>query len=420
MNVLMILTDQQRHDAVGYRDPSIKTPNLDNLAKQSVDCKATYAQSPQCQPSRASLFTGRYPTAHKVWWNSIQLPNSEKTIANYLREFGFHTCYIGKLHFSERRNETKLAIHFGFDTTFLTHDWHRLCIKNQQVDVVSEYYNILRTPKWYGRLQNKKWQHDEIVTDKALDFLRKRPYPYFLVVSYNAPHPPYAAPPPYTHTYDPDAYSGPENSQTYEGAQLSVDDWKCIKSQYYGSISWIDENIGRLLSAVDLDDTIVVYTSDHGDILGEHGFFSKGPFTYDGNTRVPLLIRIPGISPYLYDHLVQHIDVLPTILTKLGLTVPPDVQGRSLLAGLRENKIVNYFALSMIGHNPRLRMIRYKQFKYWIYGQEERCFDMEKDPQELHNITDNGVLNEMRFRLLQALIEAEDPCPQLITRPAAP
>lgn len=409
MNVVMIVTDQQRHDTI--RNSNFHTPNLTKLRKESVTCNATYAQSPQCQPSRASMFTGRYPTAHKVWWNSIQLPRTEKTIGNYLQSAGYHTGYVGKLHFSEKKDESHLATHFGFDTTFLTHDWHRFCAKNKKATVVSEYYDILRTQKWYGQLQQKEWQHDEIVAQKAIEFLNKTKSPFFLVVSYNAPHPPYAAPKPYSKTYEHVEFSGPANSQTYDGTPLTQDDWQAIKAQYYGCVSWADNNIGKIIDSVNLENTMIVFTSDHGDMLGDHGYFSKGPFAYEGNTRVPLLMHLPGVQPIIYNHVVQHIDILPTMLDYLGMEIPKAVQGKSLLAGFREKKKVNKFALSMIGHDPRLRMIRYKQYKYWMYGDEEKCFDLAADPQENTNLTDKQLLDEMRFILLQALIEAEDPLP---------
>ena len=407
MNIVMILTDQQRGDTIG----NIRTPNLNKLQRKSVACNATYTQSPQCQPSRASLFTGRYPTAHKVWWNSIQLPRSEKTLGNYLRDAGYQTGYVGKLHFSEKKNESQLAAYFGFDTTFLTHDWHKFCTRNKKDNVISEYYGILRTPKWYGQLRDKEWQHDEIVAQKAVEFIGKTKQTFFLVVSYNAPHPPYAAPKPYSKIYGQVDFPSPDNSQTYDGTPLTKDDWQAIKSQYFGCVSWVDSNIGKIIDAVDLDDTMVVFTSDHGDILGDHGYFSKGLFAYEGNTRVPLLMYLPGVEPVLYNHIVQHIDILPTVLDYLGMGIPKAIQGKSLLAGFRDNKGTNQFALSMVGYDPRLRMIRYKQYKYWIYGDEEKCFDLATDPQENTNLTDKQLLEEMRFMLLRALVEAEDPLP---------
>lgn len=411
MNVLMLLTDQHRHDAVGYYNPNIRTPNLDNLRESSTNCSVTYTQSPQCQPSRASLFTGRYPTAHRLWWNSIQLSRTEKTLANHLRAVGYHTGYVGKLHFSEKRNETELANHFGFDASFLSNDWYQLCSLHRKQHIASDYYKILLTDKWYGRLAAREWQHEDVITNKAIEFIQKTRSPYFLVVSFNGPHPPYAAPPPYTYMYDPNSFSGPVSSQTYAGVQLTVQDWQFIKSQYYGVISWIDDNIGKILKAVDLNNTVVIFTSDHGDILGDHGYFSKGPFAYEGNVRVPLLLRFPDISTRSYNFIVQHIDIIPTVLEYLGYAAPMGLQGKSVLSGIKENKQINEFALSMIGHCPRLRMIRRDNLKYWIYGDEEVCFDLHSD--EDARVVDNATIQKMRYCLLRALIAAEDPLPVL-------
>ena len=411
MNILLILTDQQRYDTIGCNNPQVRTPHLDHLQKQSVDCRVTYTQSPQCQPSRASIFTGRYPTAHKVWWNSIQLPRSEKTIANYLSEAGYLCAVFGKLHFTEKRDESALAKHFGFHTSFLTYDWIQYCNATNNKEAVKEYYGLLKTDKWYGKLPAKQWQHDEVITDRAIRFIHQQTKNFFAVVSYNSPHPPYAAPSPYCNSYNPGQFTGPANSQTYQGVELTVEDWQKIKAQYYGCISWVDENIGRLLAAIDLDDTMVIFTSDHGDILGDHGFFSKGPFAYEGNTRVPLLLHIPGVPAAEISHLVQQIDILPTIFDFLGLPCPPGVQGKSIRQCLTDDKPINKYVLSMIGYDPRLRMIRYHGLKYWIIGTEEQCFDLRADPQENHQITNQQVLQELRFILLQALIDAEDPLP---------
>jgi arylsulfatase A-like enzyme len=196
----------------------------------------------------------------------------------------------------------------------------------------------------------------------------------------------------------------------YQGQALSDDNWRELKVQYYGAVSWIDDCLGRLLAAVD-SNTVVVYTSDHGDILGDHGYFSKGMFAYEGNVRVPLVLRGPGLPARRYPHLVQHVDLLPTLLRLAGCGVPLGVQGRCLLDYLRTGDVLNKQVVSMVGYSPRLRMLRTDRFKYWLCDQTEVAFDLVKDPGENDNIRDLPLLAHLRWQMVRALIRCEDSLP---------
>ena len=148
-NVIIILTDQQRHDAVGYLNDKVITPNLNALAKNSIVCTNAFVQSPQCQPSRASILTGRYPTAHKVWWNETYLSKSEKTIGNIFKDAGYNTGYFGKLHVENDMSYPLLAKHFGWDHVYLLEDWQR------QVAVDTfEVNSALIRKEFYGPMSN--------------------------------------------------------------------------------------------------------------------------------------------------------------------------------------------------------------------------------------------------------------------------
>lgn len=417
-SILLIITDQHRHDAMGYTSSIVKTPHLDALAKTSCVFTKAYTQSPQCQPSRASLLTSRHLTCHKVWWNGIKLPAAEVTVANVLSSYGYNTGYFGKAHLVDRTTDDRQVMaHCGFKNHFLFADWVDLGSQpswdtNKKTTVGrDEYYGIMSQPYWTGRFSRRDVQHEDIITQKAIEFIKKTKSPYFAVVSYMGPHPPYAAPPPFSDMYKPDdmpVWDG--SSVSASGHKMSRGDWQDLKSQYYGAISWIDDNIGQLLSHVS-HDTIVVFTSDHGDILGDHGLFSKGLYAYDGNTRVPLIIRSPNHDPRSFDGLTQLIDIFPTILDLAELNIPAGIQGRSLVPAIASGTPVNNQALSMIGYQPRLRMIVDEQYKYWIYGDQECLFDLKTDPAENVNITDKAILSQYRHKLLKALIKAEDPLP---------
>ena len=425
-NVLLILTDQQRYDAVGYINPAINTPNIDALARTSVVCTQAVVQSPQCQPSRASLLTGRYPTAFKMWWNEQPLDLRERTIGNILRDNGYRTGYFGKMHVDGKGGHTKIAKHFGFDDTFLYTDWAHLLIDGELdtdgfgAEIRKEFYHPMSNEPsdghgpWVGRFSSRDLHHEDVITKKAIKFLQNNSHsPYFCMIGFHGPHPPYAAPPPYDTMYDPASLSVPELHMTPFGFQTTPEYWRDLKSQYYGCISWIDDNIGQILEHVD-NNTIVIFSSDHGDILGDHGLFSKGLYAYDGNVRVPLLIRFPSQYHAEYAHTVQTIDILPTILGCVGVEKPAGVQGLNLCEVLKTNQPLNEWAFSCIGFGPRLRMVRTPEFKYWWYD-GEYLFDLRGDPSESENIasTHKDLLAQMRAKLITALIKAEDCLPAL-------
>lgn len=415
-NLLFIITDQQRADAIGYVNPLVKTPHINYLASRSVFCRNAFVQSPQCQPSRASILTGRYPTAHRVWWNETAVPTTEQTIGNYLARAGYYTGYFGKLHFDGNGSHSDVARYFGFQKSFLFEDWQQWVTAKHLSQkgaspVEMEFYGPMSRPTWTGEFAHRATHHEEVVTERAIEFMKTSAEPWCAMVGFHGPHPPYAAPSEFSSQYALDDMSVPSMPVlTYAGHRMSPDEWRQLKRQYYGSISWIDECVGKLTAAAGLK-TVVVFTSDHGDILGDHGYFSKGLFAYDGNIKVPLIIRIPGFGHRDYEHLVQSIDVLPTVFRTLGVPIPRGVQGVDLTHGFNTNQPVNDLVMSMIGYSPRLRMIRTHSHKYWIYGNEEFVFDLVADPGENVNLFPGSPTAAMRFQLLQALIRSEDPLP---------
>jgi arylsulfatase A-like enzyme len=297
-------------------------------------------------------------------------------------------------------------VRLGYDYWFTFADWVDLCKLLQQTsdtEIVTphgEFSSIMKTKDWCGKLSRREMQHDEVITDKAIEYIRSADE-FFAVVSYYGPHPPYAAPPPFSEMYDPAEMTLPHTL-----GERTEEEWQQIKSQYYGCTSWIDDNIGRLLCEVS-DDTIVIFTSDHGDILGDHGLFSKGYFGYEGNTRVPLIIRAPDMVNRTYEHISQHIDIAPTILTLLNQEVPQSMQGKSLLSSANSNTSVNEYALSMVGDDPKVKILRTGDTKYWLRGDDEWVYDLSGDPLELENIANELNLPSLRKTLIKAMIEAE-------------
>ena len=357
-----------------------------------------------------------------MWWNEQPLNTRERTIGNILRDNGYNTGYFGKMHIDGKENHTKMANHFGFTSTFLSEDWQTLLASDHwdtphtQNRIRKEFYMPMMNEKnpWVTSFESRNLHHEDVITDKAIEFLNRSTGNSFCVVSYNGPHPPYGSPPPYNTMYDRESFSVPDiMSKIYFNFQTTPKYWRELKAQYYGCVSWIDDNIGRLLKNVD-DNTIIIFTSDHGDILGDHGLFSKGLYAYDGNVRVPLLMRFPHKEHAIYDHTVQSIDILPTILQSLGIKQPIAIQGKGLYNALWSNEEINQWAFSCIGHEQRLRMVRTPEFKYWWYGGES-LFDLRGDPSEAKNIahTNKDLLMEMRGLLISAMIQAEDNLPSV-------
>jgi len=417
MNVLIIMTDQQRADTLDGPN----TPGMNKLASQGVRFNC-FAQSPQCQPSRAAFWTGRYPSSLKLWWNEMSLPQNEQTLANMLCSIQYDTGYFGKWHLD--KDSTTLG-HFGFDplNSYLMEDWcEGKDLPTRDAGVARrEYLEIMKQKAWASKLSNRLYQHEDVIAEKAVKFMsksKKLGRKFMCTIGFRGPHPPYTAPPPYCDLYDPASFSVPRDSKMYDGKKLTEDDWRIIKSQYYGNIAWIDDNIVRIMEYVDrkAPDTVVIFTSDHGEMLGDHGYFAKGLYAYDPTVAVPLVIRAPGFEARYYREITQHIDVVPTVLEMLGQERSPGIQGKSLVGAMKTGEVVNQFALSMMGYEPRLKMIRNHRFKYWNYNGHEYLFNLIKDPDESSNKASTlpGPLSAMRLHMTNCLIGAEDrlPIPQ--------
>lgn len=409
MNVILFIVDQMRGDCLGLERPNIRSPNLNALAREGIYCKKAYTQSPQCQPARASIFTGRYPTAHKFWWNGISLPKTERTLGNMLSEAGYTCGYFGKWHLS-LENESEEMSHFGFNgPKYLLRDWMR-----DNPERFQKLKRMMQQKCWAGTYPDRQGDVESCISQEAIKWLKEPGDRKFTVISYHGPHPPYAAPPPFNTIYPNAAKPEAAGTLAPSGYVTQPKDWKQILSQYYGSISWIDRNIEEVMKHVGPND-LVIFTSDHGDILGDHIQFSKGLYAYEGCVRVPLILRHPSLGKMEFEHVVEHVDLIPTILDMVGVDKDPGLQGRSLLRHFKQNKKVKSCALSMIGHDMRVRAITTNRCKYWVSGDQEFLFNLNQDPGELKNLAPlenrSGLLSHMRKLLIQALIRAEDPLP---------
>ncbi|MFC1737128.1 sulfatase-like hydrolase/transferase [Candidatus Hydrogenedentota bacterium] len=443
-NILFIMSDQQRSTALSCADNRVvKTPNIDELASKGVRFTNGYVNCPQCCPNRASLYNGRYISTHRVRWNNVPYPDSEtdNTIAAVLKRKGYKTACFGKMHITGK-NGFDLGYGDKREDNYQLGDYHAEIQAAGRPNPIAQAY---KNPYWTGKIDMPAEDYIEnIITNKALAFMEKnRKKPFFVWLSFHGPHPPYAAPKPYCDMYNPADIPAPpkppagviddprilhkRQKPTAQDKTIMTDEkWKELAAQYYGLCTLIDDNVGKAVKKVEElgleNDTIIVYTSDHGDDLGDHGLFSKGRYCYEGNTKVPFIIHVPGMktADKVIPALAQSIDLMPTLLELAGAPVPPGVQGKSLvpvLSGGAEE--VNDAVYSEIGpdENRKVNMVRMGDYKYVYYTKDatEELFDLENDPHEFTNLArkkeHKDALDKMRMKMIDWKIRSEDPLP---------
>ncbi len=408
-NILFILADQWRAQAFGFAgDPNVKTPHLDRFAGMAVRFTQAVAGMPVCCPTRASLLTGQRPLTHGVFMNDVPLPNRAVTIAEVLAATGYHTGFIGKWHLNgdgrsvfippERRQ--------GFQY------WRALeCTHN---------YNH---SFYYGDSPERRiWEGYDAVaqTRDACAYLRqhaKDPQPVFLVLAWGPPHNPYqTAPEKYRALYDPEQLQLRPNVP--ESMRASV---RKNLAGYYAHCSALDDCAGELLTTLRetglARDTIVVFTSDHGDLLGSHGAYRKQQ-PYEEAVRVPLLIRWPhglGEDGKEFDAPINSEDVMPTLLGLAGGPIPAGVEGLDYSGYLKGGRNPSDGATLLSCAAPfgewsrkaggrEYRGVRTARYTYMrdLHG-PWLLFDNATDPYQQHNIVGLAESRNLQEQLDQRL-----------------
>ncbi len=419
MNVLLLTTDQHKAATIGaYGDPLGATPTIDGLAAAGTRFTRCRTQNPFCQPARATIITGQYPSTHGVIRNGIDLPETVDSLAARLGAAGFATALFGKAHFASYFPDYPTGrIESVVGSALVPADWHGPYFGFDHVELVTDVHNIRLAPavghwnwgfgpppmglhyaRWifrdgrergFERLRlmqpeaaGRSWDHTQTwpnqlpeedhpttwVTDRAVEWLGRVDRPFFAWVSFPDPHHPFDPPRPWYDRYDPadmaqvlpkvrpgELETKPSFHQQWaQGFRGTPFEWAnpgwalldereklTILAGYYGMVSQLDHGIGRVLAALAArglaDDTLVLFTSDHGDFLGDHGLMLKGPIHYEALLRVPLVVRGPGFAPgRVVDDPVGTIDLFPTVLKACGLPVPAGCEGRPLLDGPRE------------------------------------------------------------------------------------
>ena len=454
-NILLITTDQQRFDALGCnKNFYIQTPNLDRLAKEGINFQRHTCSTPLCSPARASIFNGMYSRGHGLWENGYSLPTEIPNLATWLSDVGYQCALIGKSHLepATRALEEKFdhsKPYYGFHEFHITEDnfvgeyldWiqqeHPKYFEDALNNVVEGARQIPLPDLGYGKLNAvytsklpEELHQTHWITDKAIEYIEYQninDLPFFVWCSYVDPHHPWNPPEPYASMYDPkelpvpfrlpDDNFGRKTSYSYvEGMQ--DEEYQRMGAAYYGMITHIDYNIGRLIKTLEekaiLDNTIVIFTSDHGDYNGDRGLIRKAEWMYDGLLRVPLLIRLPGgeYSGEIYNFSTQHEDLAPTILEFLKIPIPESIQGISFSNLLNGKKApVREFAFYEFEFyrwtkpgNPDLGVAKDDWKLIFRHGNPNGVLtNTAWDPYETQNLFGKAEFNKIQTELTEAL-----------------
>jgi arylsulfatase len=447
-NVLLLYTDQQRWDtiaAAGY--PHMHTPNLDALASRGALFENAFCNSAVCMPSRQSMLTGRYPSVVGCVTNGVEMPPGIPTVWDVLKPYGYHAANLGKLHFKNHSNRDHREPHptYGLDTLILSDEPG--CYEDAYIQWVrrrdpSQVENCRcgTPPAWTGKPVEKlrspvhpyafegpeDMTHSAFVAEETVDFIRRRrDETFFAIAGFYAPHSPFNPPQRFLDMYDPAALPPPAMNEGEDRFGLSEDEWLNVRAHYYALVSHVDDQVGRILSALDeaglREDTIVIFTADHGEHLGDHGTVGKGAPGLDSCAHVPLIVSWPGRLPEgaVCSQLIEAVDLVPTVLECCAVQVPPYMQGRSfrpLLEGKEYEPRTSAFIEHRTPFRDSWKTVRTADLKYCAGSHAgEQLYDLQSDPQELRSVADEpgyaDALADMRAELIRRWFDVEGQYP---------
>jgi len=406
-NFLIIFPDTLGANAVScYGNPDVKTPNIDKLAETGVKFNNCTSQNPVCQPSRASLLTGKYVGTHGIRDNGVaNFPTGHLIFPEYLGELGYKRAYYGKTHSVDKSK---------WDDVFDLYPDYNKYLKGRGIPVTYPEREPLenRLNHGYSRIPAKDWATNVLgnIGKRFIEDQKASKDPFCLFMSFEAPHSPCTLPLEYKDLYSPDKIILPdvpeedmENKPEGRLAYLKTrrksgngkEDLKWALSIYYGLATVMDENIGKLVDALDdnglRDDTVIIFLSDHGDFMANHGAVGKCISVEQSLIHVPLIVNCPAKFAHSeIDALVESIDVFPTISDLAAGEKPRGLQGESLIPHvLGKADHEREVAFSEEHYHPWLSYfaVRDKQFKFTISSNgDEELYDIEKDNYEWYNL----------------------------------
>lgn len=478
-NIIMILCDELRADAVGcYGNPIVKTPNIDSFAAEGTRFSQCFVTQPTCTPSRASILTGCYPSALRARMVGCYTPDDTRFLPHVLSEKGYHTASIGKLHLVPQAAEPDIvaqrlasdqATYYGFQQVDLVNGHGSRCFGNRystwlrdrvpdleaRLAQATPYENGVNCWRWNLPEQTHSSHY---IADRAIEFLESATdQPFFLHISFPDPHYPFTVPEPWASLYQPAdmpppippvtesvdmpslherVYRGPPAQSSdserprdrvigtppHNYAELGPEDWQRVKAIYYGMVSLVDHSIGKIIGELDRldlrDNTLIVFLSDHGDYLGDHGMYGKG-LHYDSALRTPLIARGPGIAAGLTVNSVEStLDIAPTLLDIADIAEPEGMQGRSLMPLLSDPASPRP-SVALVENDDdfaalRMRTLLTPQWRltYYLNQTWGELIDRENDPLELSNLWHDpahaAVKQELLLQLLHEITASID------------
>ena len=435
MNILLINADQLRHDSVGYRGlRKVRTPNIDKLASRSVVYENAFTPLPVCSPARQSILCGRRPDSFGAQWNYDFMPTPELDPATcWTTELGkkdWKLGYVGRFHVSA----TRTPFDFGFSDFVNMNEY--------KGEVSKAFPDAVYTGGWLGcesplplEYNRTHWQ-----ANKAVDLLKRytsQSKPWFMWVDFEEPHLPCRPAKPFSEMYDPDEiepwdgwgdtfenkpYIHRQQTLSWNTDKLTWKDFAPMVARYFGCITQLDDAIGRILDTLEAsparDDTMVIFTSDHGDMCASHSMLDKHYVLYDDIIRVPLLLSRPGaVHTVISGNVMNCLDIPATIRKETGLAPDPLNHGSVLPETAAESeKCPKEVLVTSNGQQFGLyttRCIRTEKYKYvWNLTDIDELYDLESDPGEKRNLIKDPamteVIKQLREKLYKLLLQTRD------------
>jgi arylsulfatase A-like enzyme len=482
-NLLIFMVDQWRYDVAGHAgNPICRTPHLDRLAGEGARLTRAFTTVPLCTPTRASLWTGLWPTHHGVLINThwrapagapqnTRLPEGIPTLGTLMRDAGYATAYFGKWHVGKDVDLARAGFDFSLPAGAYERDLRERGVQRELRDVIRRDYIVAGYP-FAGITSLDGSDFREVwLCDRAEAWLRDHVsgpgradgQPFGCVVSLPGPHPGYIVPERYAALYDPkamplwpnaadDLADKPSPHRLYRdeithSGTLTDDEWRTCVARYYAFCTLIDEQLGRMLALLEelgvAEDTLVLFVSDHGDLIGAHRLWDKGPMLYEEQLHIPCIVRLPGAegsgggeckgaagrgsgeykgipAGTQCDAFVSLLDLMPTLAEGLGLSLAQPVDGRSAWPQLcgapqppdwPDDVYVQYHGEGISLYS--IRALRTERHKYVYYPfDRDELYDLQLDPWEMRNLIDDpasqATLADMRQRLLRRMEQADD------------
>ncbi len=500
MNVLLILTDQQRADHLSCAgNPDLKTPNLDRFASEGIRFTNAYCANPMCMPNRSTIFTGKYPSIHGVRCNGINLNPDIPTFTQSLLDSGYHTCSFGKIHlnwygtpWSRKHFSYEMLIpfiytpkdkqkplpkpYYGLDEVELTVG-HGDAVGGHYLDWIEEkapeYLKLIKTraTKLFDQILFESPIPEDLyqtsyITEKMISFLERYSEgkygdkPFFVHCSFPDPHHPVCPPGKYQEMYNPDnieiSSTLNEIEKLYNHEVLknyvniyprtrlretNEEEVRKFQAYTYGALSLIDRGVGQILAALNSlgleKNTMVIFSSDHADLMGDHGLLLKGPAHFQGLIKVPFIWKVPGMTKAgaITDSLVSSIDIPITILNLLNVKSklqPTGMQGYDITPILKEPSVkirdhciieededAHKSTKQKIYRNLRVRTMVIEDYRITFYQGWEGIgdlFDLKNDPHEQNNLWHDKNFREVRdklmYKMFHEILDLQDQFPK--------